>query len=422
MEFVAASDFGSLSGSTVAWSNLSSLDPGQTKTLTISLRIVDAAQAPYINFAEITDDSSEDYGVTDEDSTPDTDPDNDPIEETDDPNADIAGDEDDSDTEPIDINVVYDLALIKTLSAGQSAVVGVGDIVDYTITIANQGNVPSNTYTVMDQLPAGLGFIAASNNGTVNGSIVTWANLPTDGFGTDPNDLYTNHNDITLDDPAGDEDDNDFEDLTLLPVYDLALVKLLTSEMEVEEGDIVDYSIVVTNQGTVPSNDYVVSDYIPAGMSFVAASDGGVESNGIVTWSTLPSIAPGLVQVVTLSLRMEDASLEGNYRNFAEISDDSAADFGVTDEDSTPDNDPDNDPVINHNDPASDTVAGDEDDHDFEEITPIRPPSLYDLALIKTIAAGEPTSLATGDQVTYNITITNQGDVPSNAYEVTDLR
>jgi len=210
-------------------------------------------------------------------------------------------------------------------------------------------------------------------------------------------------------DPAGDEDDNDFEDLTLLPVYDLALVKLLTSEMEVEEGDIVDYSIVVTNQGTVPSNDYVVSDYIPAGMSFVAASDGGVESNGIVTWSTLPSIAPGLVQVVTLSLRMEDASLEGNYRNFAEISDDSAADFGVTDEDSTPDNDPDNDPVINHNDPASDTVAGDEDDHDFEEITPIRPPSLYDLALIKTIAAGEPTSLATGDQVTYNITITNQG-------------
>ena len=158
--------------------------------------------------------------------------------------------------------------------------------------------------------------------------------------------------------------------------------------MEVEEGDIVDYSIVITNQGTVPSNTYVVSDYIPAGMSFVEASDGGVENNGVVTWSNLPTINPGIIQTLTLSLRMEDASLGGDYRNFAEISEDSAADFGVTDEDSTPDNDPDNDPVINHNDPAADTAAGDEDDHDFEEITPIRPPSLYDLALIKTIAPG----------------------------------
>ncbi len=464
MEYVSASDFGTLSGSTVTWATLSSLDPGQTKTLTLSLRIVDAKQAPYINIAEISDDSSEDYGVTDEDSTPDSDPNNDPDSE------------DDQDPAVIDINVVYDLALIKTLADGQPATVGVGDIITYNITIANQGNVPSNDYTVTDQLPTGLGFIAASDSGTASGTVVTWANLPnldpgqtktltltaqvkdglngdyrnwaeisddssedygvtdedstpdtttgndnTDGFGIDPNDPYTNHNDITLDNPTGDEDDNDYEDITLLPVYDLALVKLLTTAPEVAEGDVASYSIVITNQGTVPSNDYVVSDYIPAGMSFVTASDGGTESGGVVTWSSLPSLDPGMIQVLTLELRMEDVNLSTTYRNWAEITDDSSEDYGVTDEDSTPDSDPANDPVTNHNDPAADTVIGDEDDNDYEDVTPIIPPPVYDLALIKTIAPGESTTLGIGDQVTYNITISNQGDVPSNAYSVIDV-
>ncbi len=477
MEYVTASDLASLSGNTVTWSNLSSLDAGQTKTLTISLRIVDATEAPYVNFAEITADSAEEYGVTDEDSTPDSDPNNDPLVETDNPTIDmIPGDEDDSDNEPVDINIVYDLALVKTLADGQSATVDVGDIVTYNITVANQGNVPSNNYSVTDQLPSGLGFISASNGGTAVGSVVTWANLPSlapgqtttisltalvkdglngdyrnwaeisddssedygvtdedstpdtntgndnaDGLGTDPNDPYTNHNDITLDDPAGDEDDNDYEDISLRPVYDLALVKLLTTNSEIAEGEIASYSIVVTNQGTVASNDYVVTDFIPAGMSFVAASDGGINNGNEVTWSNLPNLQPGIIQVLTVTLRMDDVTLSSEYRNWAEISDDSSEDYGVTDEDSTPDNDPSNDPTVNHNDPAADTVPGDEDDSDYEDVTPIIPPPVYDLALIKTIAAGESTTLAEGDQVTYNITITNQGEVASNNYSVTDV-
>ena len=476
MEYVTSSDFGSLNGNVVTWTSLSSLDAGQTKTLTISLRVVDASLAPYVNFAEITDDSSEDFNVTDEDSTPDTNPTNDPLVETDDSTVDmLPGDEDDSDIEPVDVNVVYDLALVKTLAEGQSSVVNVGDVVAYNITIANQGNVPSNGYTVIDQLPTGLGYIAASDGGTASGNLVTWSDLPslapgqtttltltaqvqdglngdyrnwaeisedsaadfgvsdedstpddiigiddTDGFGSDPNDLFIDHNDITLDDPAGDEDDSDFEDVTLQPIYDLALVKLLNTAPDVAEGDIVSYSIIVTNQGTVPSNDYVVSDFIPDGMSFVAAPDGGTESGGVVTWSNLPSLDPGMIQVLTLILTLDDATLSGDYRNWAEITEDSASDFGVTDEDSTPDTDPNNDPVVNHNDPAADTVVGDEDDNDFEDVFPILPPPVYDLALIKTIAAGQPTSLATGDQVTYEITITNQGDVASNDYSVID--
>ena len=69
---------------------------------------------------------------------------------------------------------------------------------------------------------------------------------------------------------------------------------------------------------------------------------------------------------------MEDPSLD-TYRNFAEISNDSAEDYGVNDEDSSPDGDVNNDNVINHNDAIADIINGDEDDHDFEDVSGNQP-------------------------------------------------
>ena len=86
----------------------------------------------------------------------------------------------------------------------------------------------------------------------------------------------------------------------------------------------------------MPSNGYSITDQIPAGMSFVSASDGGSESGGVVTWSDLANLNAGATKVIALVLRVEDAA-QGDYRNWAEISEDSADDYGVTDEDSTPD-------------------------------------------------------------------------------------
>lgn len=136
------------------------------------------------NWAEISDDSSEDYGITDGDSTPDTNTGNDNASGTgvapndlvnnhNDINLDNPpGDEDDNDYEDVNVDVHYDLALIKTLSSGQASTVEPGSNVSYTITIKNQGNVPSNTYTVTDQIPTGMSFVSASDGGTLSGSIV----------------------------------------------------------------------------------------------------------------------------------------------------------------------------------------------------------------------------------------------------------
>jgi len=51
---------------------LSNLDPGQQKSIDLTLQVEDATLADFRNWAEISGDSSGDYNTTDEDSTPDS--------------------------------------------------------------------------------------------------------------------------------------------------------------------------------------------------------------------------------------------------------------------------------------------------------------------------------------------------------------
>lgn len=59
----------------------------------------------------------------------------------------------------------YDLALIKTLAPTQPAWILDGDVVDYVVTIRNQGNVASGDFTVTDVIPYGMSFVSAIGSG-----------------------------------------------------------------------------------------------------------------------------------------------------------------------------------------------------------------------------------------------------------------
>src|SRR5437016_5721890 len=48
------------------------------------------------------------------------------------------------------------------------------------------------------------------------------------------------------------------------------------------------YTITVTNHGPSDAASVVVRDTLPAGVTFVSASDAGAEAGGIVTW---PAVA-----------------------------------------------------------------------------------------------------------------------------------
>ena len=59
----------------------------------------------------------------------------------------------------------YDLALIKELAPGQSAVVNLGDPINYVLTVKNQGTVNSGEFTVEDTVPAGMIATSVSSIG-----------------------------------------------------------------------------------------------------------------------------------------------------------------------------------------------------------------------------------------------------------------
>ena len=51
------------------------------------------------------------------------------------------------------------LALIKQLSAGQSATVNQGDVVNYTLTVFNQGTLTATNVTITDYIPVGITLV-----------------------------------------------------------------------------------------------------------------------------------------------------------------------------------------------------------------------------------------------------------------------
>ncbi len=484
------------------------LPPDATSVIQLGLSVDDVTDAPFRVWAEISADSSGDFGTTDEDSVPDTDTGSDAGPGSgDDPNDlvdnhnDIdldepPNDEDDNDFEDVVINLIYDLALIKTLATGQPALVATDATVNYVITVANQGNVPSNEIVVTDQIPTGMSLASAAGAGwscpavagatgsfdcthsaglapdvqttiavaltiddASNAPFRNWAEISDDSaedyattdedstpdtnvgddngpdFGDDPNDEYSNHNDIDLDDPANDEDDNDYEDVGIDANYDLALINILApgQSPQVGQDEDVTFNLIVGNQGNVPSGVFTVTNQIPEGLSFVSITGTNWTTTaqpgdtGEVIFVYQGDLPPGDTSTVEMVLRVDDPS-QAEFRDWAEISDDSSEDYNTTDEDSTPDgnvgNDdgpgvgqPPNDDVDNHDDISLDEPPGDEDDNDYAEITIA---SRYDLSLVKVLANGQAAVVSVNDVVNYNIVVMNQGNVDSNDFVVTD--
>ncbi len=54
---------------------------------------------------------------------------------------------------------------------------------------------------------------------------------------------------------------------------------------EAEAGEPIAYTIVVTNTGSALASSVVITDVLPLGAAFIAASDGGEQVDGTVSWS-----------------------------------------------------------------------------------------------------------------------------------------
>ena len=277
------------------------------------------------NVAEISsaDDDTDPNNTppTDIDSTPDGS--NDDVIGSNDATDNSNGDEDDHDPETVVIGQTFDLALIKTLNAVTPGPFTPGSTVTYDINVLNQGTLDAYDIQVNDYIPAGLTlvdvqwteavagtatlsneipFIAAGDNEVVtisftidndftgtsitNNSEIASADDDTDPSNTPPTDMDSTpgSEDGTVEDPDNDDmgnttggDDYDPETISVVQEFDLAITKVYTSYADddmdgsMSPGDDVTFTVTVFNQGTLEGTNIDILDYVPSGMTFVAA-------------------------------------------------------------------------------------------------------------------------------------------------------
>ena len=226
------------------------------------------------------------------------------------------------DNDTITVDPYADLAINKTVSPHYPKM---GDVVVWTITVINNGpDVAVNAY-VRDVLPSGLEFIESDGNYTnniwyignmANGSTAV-LNIKTRILVTDA--VITNVASVTSDTPDPDLTNN--EDNATLDIgheADLAVVKVVSNSTP-NFGDIITWTITVTNNGPDRAIDIVVHDVLPSGLVYISDDSNGAYDavNGLWTIGTLQNGAS-----VTLNIRSQVNVTNATITNVAVVDSD----------------------------------------------------------------------------------------------------
>ncbi|MEP7268932.1 MAG: SdrD B-like domain-containing protein [Saprospiraceae bacterium] len=222
-------------------------------------------------------------------------------------------------------------------------------------------------------------------------------------------------------------------------IYDLALKKTIINPGPYKYRDTLKYRIVVFNQGTLPAQGIIVTDYLPSGLEFLGPENPGwgYSGGGELQHVSTGVLAPAASDTFTLLVLINPTTDLNGWLNYAEISifkNTSNVDVSAFDIDSKPDTNPNNDGGGLVNSPADDYINGngtstmrdtarltDEDDHDGALI------GMFDLALIKLIDTLGTNAVGTnlngitnGDTIKYKIIIENQGNIATDSQTISD--
>ncbi|WP_316804251.1 Ig-like domain-containing protein [Pedobacter nototheniae] len=269
-----------------------------------------------------------------------------------------------------------------------------GDVINYTLMVTNTGNVTLNTIKVTDAgadagsiTPSTLANLAVGASATVTAShILTQADIDAG--------MYSNQAGVEGNTPGGtpvinpkSDDPNtpspdDATIITIPPVTSMKLTKQ-ANNTGAKAGDVISYSIIVTNTGNVTLNTIKVTD---------AGADAGS-----ITPATITALAPNASATVMANHSLTQTEVDaGLFSNQASVEGTSPDGTVVTNPKS--------------DDPSTPAV----DDPTIITITPAAT-----LGLTKAAVAGTVVNKA-GDVISYNLVVTNTGNVTLSNVAVTD--
>jgi uncharacterized repeat protein (TIGR01451 family) len=200
-----------------------------------------------------------------------------------------------------------DLVLSK---AADIASPNTGDTIHYTITLTNAGPDTATNVSVLDLLPAGLTFVSATaSQGSYNSGTGVWTVGTVDTSG--PRTLTIT---AVVNDP---EEESNTARISHTDQFDPDPTKLMATVVTVPEqadlelvkrvdnprpnvGDVITYTVTLTDHGPNTATGVTVSDSLPAGLTFVSAtaSAGSYDpATGVWTVGTVTAAAPQTLRI-----------------------------------------------------------------------------------------------------------------------------
>ena len=218
------------------------------------------------------------------------------------------------------------------VSKGCPATVVGGETASYSLVVGNSGTSTAANVVVVDTLPAGVSFVSATPaptsvvGGTVTfelGSVAAGAtqNITIDVDVNLTSGTLTNAVSISTDTPEGGDAETNNSDAcaSTITAPDLAVSKSCPTELIAGETAV--YAIAVNNGGTADALGVIVTDTLPAGVSYVGASPTPtVVSGQTITWS-LGTLAAG--GTVPISVDVAATATSGSQTNTVSVSSDS---------------------------------------------------------------------------------------------------
>ncbi|MGD2177242.1 MAG: hypothetical protein PVG71_05405 [Anaerolineae bacterium] len=306
--FLTASNGASFSAPVVTWSPFD-LSVGERATRTVIVKVtatIPAGVETITNTASVADD-----GANGDDLDP------------------LSNSTEDADG----VSAAADLAIAKTNHVDS---VEPDEILTYTLTISNTGTQGATGVVVSDVLPAHTTFVMASHPFILSDGVVTWQVLDLEA-----QSMITRVVVVQVDSPlaasietitntatvAGDEGvgDSAVDVDSVLAAPDLALGKT-DGRSRARPGETLTYTVTVENHGTQEATGVVLSDTLPAHTSFGAASDGGLEDGGVVTWPQF-ALSAGATVTRTVTVQVAEpwpAGATAVLTNTVSVADDGA--------------------------------------------------------------------------------------------------
>ena len=239
LAYVSSEPAGASSGSTVTW-NVGDLAPDASETITLTVR--GTAGGAKVNVAT----------------------------------ASSGGNSFQPEARATTTILVPDITVEKT---GRPAMF-VGNQVTYTLTANNPGDAALTGVTITDTIPTGMSYVTSSPEGTVSddGAQVTWS-VGSLAVGAETSVTVTLQGDQvgTVTNTAGASATegvtaSDTLEIRVLPAPG-ATIQITDSFDPVSEGEEVDFTVSVSNQGRSPMTNVRVVVPIPTDMTFVSTSD-----------------------------------------------------------------------------------------------------------------------------------------------------